>query len=79
MTAGERLYREGYQNGLSSGLRKASARLEKIATLLDSLSERFGVLPEPLIEHILDADIEPVDVWLTRLPEARTVDDIFAA
>lgn len=78
MTAGERLYQRGYQRGLSEALRERGTRLQKQATLLDRLSERFDVIPDPLIKRILDADIEPVDLWLMRLPEALTVDAVFA-
>lgn len=82
MTLAERLLQEGKQIGHLEGLEegRTEGRVERSHELLERLlGKRFG--PHAIAgvrSKMLRASPEQVDIWLERLLDAETIDDVFA-
>jgi hypothetical protein len=42
------------------------------------LEQRFGPLPEPILDRLDQADAEQLVAWGQRVLDARTLDEVFA-
>ncbi|NMG14504.1 DUF4351 domain-containing protein [Aromatoleum bremense] len=68
----ERGKRQGLEEGLEEGLIKGErGALERL------LTRRFGPLPPAVAERLEKATGEQLELWLDRLLDARTLDDLF--
>ncbi|MCC4897080.1 DUF4351 domain-containing protein, partial [Salmonella enterica subsp. enterica serovar Typhimurium] len=65
---------EGLQTGRQEGLQKGLLEGQRKSTL-NLLTLRFGSLPEPVRHRIEGASMAEMEGWMTRLFEARTLDD----
>ncbi len=58
---------------------EARGRISGAASLLrDQIEDRFGALPEPVLERLDQADTEHLTVWSRRVLRARSLDEVFA-
>ena len=74
MSTAEKLRREGEARGEARG--RLSSRAEVVT---NQLTKRFGALPEDIVRRIQAADIARLDQWASRLLDAKTLDEVFAA
>jgi hypothetical protein len=69
MTMAETLRRQGRNEGREETQRE---------NLLKLLHLRFGVLPEPVLARIRQADLDQMDVWFERGVTATTLAAVFS-
>lgn len=65
---------EGKAEGRAEG--RAEAKAE---TLLRQLRRRFGPLPEAARDRILAADLATLDLWLDRVLDAASLEEVLAS
>ena len=66
----ERLLKEGEARGEARDAQKR---------LLHLLRQRFGELPDPVVQRVQDATPPDLDRWFDRILGAKTLDEVFAA
>ncbi|MBF0626035.1 MAG: hypothetical protein HQL82_14660 [Magnetococcales bacterium] len=62
----------GLQIGEQKGLRDGEAR-----TLLHLIERRFGPAPDWARANLATADLDTLDLWTTRILDAKSLEDIF--
>ena len=68
--------KKGLEKGREEGLEKG-LRLGKVETLKSQATQRFGELPEDVVESLDRADVDTLDRWLRKLLDARRLTDVF--
>ena len=63
---------EGWREGMAAGMQQGSMR-----TLQRQLARRFGLVPPEITARIAAASPEDVEIWLDRILDAPTLDDVF--
>ena len=46
--------------------------------LLKQVQRRFGPLPAVITERVMAATSDQLDLWITRILDARSLDELFA-
>ncbi|MDX1588439.1 MAG: DUF4351 domain-containing protein [Oleiphilaceae bacterium] len=78
----ERLLAEGEQRGEQKGEKRGEKRGEQKGvrkTLIKLLTRRFGPLDNDTSERIQQASPEEVELWLERILDARSLEDVFSS
>jgi len=70
------VFKLGEERGEVKGERRGEIRGE-VKVLTKFLERRFGPLPPSIRTRIESADIESLDRWVDRLPDASTLDAVF--
>jgi hypothetical protein len=71
-TVADQLIERGIKKGIEKGCEQ-----EWRALLLRQLGRRFGAVPAPVAARVETAPVEDLDVWLDRILDAPTLDDVF--
>nr|VFK23309.1 MAG: conserved hypothetical protein (putative transposase or invertase) [Candidatus Kentron sp. MB]VFK28437.1 MAG: conserved hypothetical protein (putative transposase or invertase) [Candidatus Kentron sp. MB]VFK74252.1 MAG: conserved hypothetical protein (putative transposase or invertase) [Candidatus Kentron sp. MB] len=80
---------QGMQQGMQEGLLKGrlEGRLEgeargeekgKVKMLLRLLPRRFGPLPDEISDRIYRADPNTIEIWIDRILDAKSLDEVFS-
>jgi hypothetical protein len=77
MTMAETLRRQGRNEGRNEGRKEGREETQR-ENLLKLLHLRFGVLPEPVLARIRQADLDQMDVWFERGVTATTLAAVFS-
>ncbi|MBK7002394.1 MAG: cytosolic protein [Rhodoferax sp.] len=67
---------EGVQQGIQQGMQQGVQQGEALA-LQKLLVRRFGALPASAVERIANARAELLEVWLDRVLDAATLEEVF--
>lgn len=68
---------QGMQLGIEQGLKQG--RTQGIAAVLHrQLNRRFGPLPDDVTRRLSQATQEQLEIWVERVLEAQSTDEIFA-
>jgi hypothetical protein len=77
VSSGERIgIKKGIQQGLQQGRQEGVQQGEALA-LQKLLVRRFGALPASAVEQIANARAELLEVWLDRVLDAATLEEVF--
>jgi len=63
---------KGLEQGRQEGLQKG-----EILALQKLLAKRFGAIPAQFLSRIADARLEQTEVWLERILDAQSLEDVF--
>ena len=73
---GKQYYEEGMAVGEARGEARGKAEGEAKALVL-LLEKRIGPVPEALRARIFGADLDSIEIWITRASEATAFDSVF--
>ena len=82
MTAAKQLIQEGHDQGLSQGLEQGLSQglqAGQASALITILQQRFGELPDALIDKVISAPVEALERWMPRVLTAESASDVIAS